>query len=131
MTIHLRIIGGLFIALALIHVIFPRYFRWSEDLRPLSLINRQMMWVHTFFIALTVLLMGLLCLTTAEELASTLLGRRVCAGLTVFWVIRLVVQLVGYSSALWKGKRFETVVHVVFTAFWVYVSAVFSWISWG
>ena len=52
MEIHVKVAGFILIMLALVHVIFPRYFDWKNDLSTLSLINRQMMYVHTFFIAL-------------------------------------------------------------------------------
>ncbi len=126
MELHLKIIGWFFIALAGVHAIFPPYFQWKKELAPLSLINRQMMVVHTFFIALVVLLMGILCVTSAEELIQTALGRRVSLGLGIFWGIRLLVQLFGYSPKLWKGKAFETVVHILFTIFWIYV----TWAFW-
>ena len=95
------------VVLALVHVIFPRYFDWKIQLGGLSLINRQMMYVHTFFIALVVLLMGVLCVTSASELVNTPLGQKVCTGLFVFWFARLIIQFFGYSSELWKGKPFE------------------------
>jgi hypothetical protein len=131
MEIHLKIIGLLLLLLAAVHVVFPRYFRWREELPALSLINRQMMTIHTFFLALVVGLMGLLCWTSAPELVSTPLGRRLCLGLGVFWGIRLIVQFVGYSSELWRGKAFETVVHVVFIILWTYLAGVFGWVSLG
>lgn len=127
MELHFKVIGCLLMALALIHIIFPKYFHWKEELQHLSLMNRQMMTVHTFFIALTVFLMGLLCFTSAHELYSSSLGKKVCLGLGMFWVIRLVFQLFVYSSKLWKGKPFETSVHIVFTVFWAYLSYVFLW----
>ena len=58
MESHLELIGALMIVIALVHVVFPRYFAWKEDLASLSLVNRQMMKVHAFFIALAVFLMG-------------------------------------------------------------------------
>lgn len=125
METQIKIIGLLLIVLALIHVIFPRYFNWDQELKSLSLVNRQIMLVHTFFIALVVLLMGLLCLTSSTELVNTPLGNRLALGLGVFWAARLLIQFFGYSSALWKGKRFETLVHIVFSLFWVYLSIVF------
>lgn len=125
MEIQLRLIGFVLIILALLHAGFARYFGWRRDLAPLSLINREMMYVHTFFVALTVLLMGLLCLTSAPELVGTLLGRRLALGIGLFWLARLLIQFFGYSARLWRGKRFETGVHVVFVAFWGYLSAVF------
>jgi hypothetical protein len=127
MTIHLQIIGALFMMLSLIHVGFPRYFEWKEQLAALSLINRQMMKVHTFFIAFVVFLIGLLCLTSADELLTTSLGRRICLGLGVFWSIRALVQWFVYSQELWRGRRFETVVHLVFSGLWVYCAAVFMY----
>ncbi len=125
MELHLNIIGALLTVLALVHIIFPKYFDWAENLKPLSLINRQMMHTHTFFIALTILMIGLLCLTSAEELIHTALGKRISLGLAVFWGLRLLTQFFFYSSDLWKGKRFETVMHVLFSLFWMYMTAVF------
>ncbi len=110
------------------HVIFPRYFDWRNELRPLSLINRQMMQVHTFFIALTVGLMGVLCLIATEELVATPLGRLICLGLGIFWLVRLVVQLLWYSPALWRGKPFETVVHVFFIGLWSWLGGLFCFV---
>lgn len=131
MELHLRIIGILLMALAAIHIIFPRYFKWSEELVNLSLINRQMMYVHTFFIALAVFLMGVLCLTSAHELMDTELGKKLSLGLSLFWVIRLLIQFFGYSSRLWRGKRFETTVHIVFSILWAYLSVVFFTSYWA
>lgn len=128
---HLEIIGILLIGLALLHVVFPRYFKWREELQGVSLVTRQILHVHTFFIALTVFLMGLLCLTSARELTTTPLGHKVSFGLFVFWFCRLVFQFFGYSSKLWKGKPFETFVHLAFSALWVYLSTVFLWIFLG
>lgn len=125
MEIHLKIIGFILIPLSIVHVIFPKYFNWDKELKPLSLINRQMIYVHTFFIALIILLMGVLCLTSAEELIKTNLGKKISLGLGMFWVLRLFIQFFGYSSVLWKGKTFETAVHIFFTLLWTYISTTF------
>lgn len=125
METHLEIIGCLLVGLALLHAVFPRYFRWHEELVGVGLVTRQILYVHTFFIALTVFLMGLLCLTSADELISTPLGHRISLGLFAFWFIRLIIQFFGYSSRLWKGKPFETFAHLAFTLFWAYLSVVF------
>jgi hypothetical protein len=121
----LEITGGLLMALALLHVVFPRYFRWKQETAGLSLLTRQILYVHTFFIALTVFLMGLLCVTSAAELVNTPLGRRISLGLGVFWGMRLVIQFFGYSSELWRGKVFETFAHIAFTLFWAWLTALF------
>lgn len=125
MQIHIKIIGFLLIALALVHIIFPRYFNWDKELKSLSLINRQMMTVHTFFIAFTVFLMGILCLTSSNELIETILGKKISLGLGIFWTVRLFIQLFGYSTDLWKGKKLETSIHILFSIFWIYFSSIF------
>lgn len=130
MRLWLEINGALLLALALLHAVFPRRFRWKEELREVSLLTRQILHVHTFFIALAVGLMGLLCLFSASALLDTELGRRLCAGLFVFWLCRLLVQFFGYSSTLWRGKAFETSVHVVFTLLWLNLAACFAAAAW-
>jgi hypothetical protein len=125
MEIHYKIIGGVLIVLSIVHMIFPKYFNWETELQSLSLINRQMMYVHTFFIALTVFLIGVLCLTSSASLIETDLGRKVSMGFGLFWTIRLLIQFFGYSPKLWRGKTFETIVHISFSLLWTYLSAVF------
>jgi hypothetical protein len=122
---YIEISGILLIALALLHAVFPRYFKWREELQGVSLVTRQILHIHTFFIALTVFLTGLLCVTSARELATTPFGRRIALGLFAFWFCRLIIQFFGYSSRLWKGKALETSVHIVFALLWAYLSAVF------
>lgn len=117
------------ILLSMIHVVFPRYFKWKEELASLSLINRQLMYVHTFFVALTVLLMGLGCLFMAEGLVSNPIGRSFSAGLAVFWGIRLLFQFFVYSPRLWKGKPFETFIHILFSLVWLYFTFLFAFIA--
>lgn len=125
MELYIKLTGVLLMILALIHAIFPKYFNWDKELQSLSLINRQMMIVHTFFIALVLFLMGLLCLTSTNELVNTNLGKQISLGFGIFWTIRLFIQFFGYSSQLWKGKTFETIIHVLFTILWTYLSALF------
>lgn len=127
MEIQIRITGVVMLLLALLHIRFPRYFNWKEELKSLSLINRQMMTVHMFFIALMVFLMGLLCLTSAPDLAGTALGKLIALGMGIFWTTRLVFQLFVYSARLWRGKRFETSIHILFVLLWTYLGGIFVW----
>ena len=126
MDIHLSIIGISLVILGLLHIIFPWYFNWETELSRLSLVNRQVMQVHTFFIALIVLLMGILCLLAPRQILETELGHLISFGLAIFWTTRLVIQFFGFSPDLWKGKAFETTVHILFSGFWTYL----SWAFW-
>lgn len=124
MDIHLKIIGYILIALALVHIIFPRYFNWKNQLQSLSLINKQLLQVHTFFIAFTVFLMGLLFVVHHTEIVTTKFGQHIALGLGVFWSVRFIFQLFVYSTKLWRGKLFETTVHIVFSLLWLYIAVI-------
>ncbi len=129
MEVHINIVGALLIMLATIHIIFPRYFNWKNELAGLSLINRQMMQVHTFFLAFILFLMGILCLSSASDLVSTSLGKRICLGFSIFWGLRVLFQFFIYSPKLWRGKVKETIIHILFTLLWIYFTLVFLFVS--
>jgi hypothetical protein len=127
----LRIAGLLLLGLSASHAFFPGRLGWKEDLARLTPLNRQIFLVHTFFIVLVVTMMGILSLAFAGELlAPSPLARVVLAGLTLFWGARLVVQWFVYDKSLWKGNRLNTVVHVVFTVLWTYLTAVYGAALW-
>lgn len=130
METHLKIIGALLLVLSLLHLGFPHRFHWREELATLSLLNRQIMQVHTFFIGFTLFLMGLLCLFCAPDLVATALGKTICRGLGIFWSVRLLFQFFVYSPRLWRGKIFETGVHILFSLLWLYLSAIFFLSGW-
>jgi hypothetical protein len=125
MELHLKIIGVILIVLAIIHVDLPKRFKWAQEFSTLSLINKQVMYVHTFFIAFMVFLLGLLCITSSYDIVNTKLGHQLSFGLFVFWATRLFFQFFVYSSSLWRGKFFETAIHIIFSLFWLYFSIIF------
>jgi hypothetical protein len=125
MELLLKLTGIVLMILGVVHVFFPKYFKWKEEFSKVSMINRQMMYVHSFFIAFVVFLMGLLCVTSAPDLLTTPLGKRISLGISIFWITRLFIQFFGYSSSLWKGKTFETSIHILFSILWIGLSAVF------
>ena len=125
MELQLKLIGVLLIVLALIHIGLPRYFDWKNNLVSLSPFNKQVFKVHTFFIALVVFLMGVLCISSADLLINTELGRRVSLGLGIFWATRMFFQFFVYSKDLWRGKTFETIIHIIFSCLWIYFSVIF------
>ncbi len=131
LALHLKITGLLLIALAAAHGHFPRRFAWRTELSRLSLINRQIFIVHCLFIVLTLILMGLLSLVyTTALIEPTPLARPVLAGLTVFWLARLLAQFFIYDANLWRGNRVNTLVHVLATLLWSYFVLVFGCAWW-
>ncbi len=123
---HLRIAGALQILLALLHLAFPRRFQWKEELARLSPLNRQIFLVHTFFICVVLTLIGTLSLLAASTLLEpSRLSRLVLGGFATFWGLRLLCQFFVYDASLWRGQRFNTVMHALFSLLWLYLTGVY------
>lgn len=127
----LQLTGVSLISLAMLHLVFPRWFHWAEELPRLSPLNRQIFLVHCFFICLVLVLMGSLLLIWPELLLrGGDLARVVSGGLCLFWGSRLAIQWFGYTSDLWWRKPAETLIHGALTVLWTFYSAVFGWLAW-
>ena len=125
--LHLQIVGALLFVLGLSHTCFVRFFGWKRELPRLSLFTRQVFEVHCFFIALLLLLLGLLSFCCAGALLEPgPLSRALLAGMAAFWTCRLAVQIFVYKPEIWRGRTFYTAMHVLFTAFWVYAAGTYS-----
>jgi hypothetical protein len=129
--LHLHIVGALLAALAVVNLFVPRRFRWREEMAALSLLNRQVFQAHNVFVILTIVLCSALLLTSADTLLEpTRLSRAVLIGLTIFWGLRMLMQWLFYSPRIWRGDRFNTAMHCVFSVAWVYMTATFATALW-
>src|SRR6266508_63472 len=109
LTVLLRVAGAGLILLAGLHVPIGRHLKWREDGARLSLVNASIFRVHTFFICLVLVMMGLPCLLDPSVfLESSRAGAWLAWSFSVFWTIRLFVQWFVYPSDLWRGKKTET-----------------------
>lgn len=125
---HIRFVGALMLGIVFIHVFFPRWFRWGEELPRLGPLNRQIFVVHTIFVVLLLVLLGLLLLVHSSSLlAAGGLGRAIFHGMAVFWGVRLLVQLWFYDRSLWRGHSGKTMIHIGVTMLCIYFTAVFVW----
>ena len=128
LTFHLKFIGLALMVLAVAHIPIHRHFKWKAETATLTLLTRQIFHVHTFFVALVVWMFGALTFFfTTDLLQPTRLSIVILLGFSVFWAIRLVVQLFIYESDLWRGKKFETAIHILFTLFWFYCMSVYGY----
>src|SRR5690349_3139969 len=106
MVIHLRLVGVMLIALAVMNLFVPGRFKWREEMERLSLFNRQVFRVHAAFIILVLVLFAGMLLGCAKDLMEpTGLARAVLGGLLVFWAARMLVQWFYYSPDVWRGNR--------------------------
>lgn len=134
LLVNLRIVGILLAALVVVNLFVPSRFGWRDDMAKLSLLNRQIFQAHSVFVILTLALSSALLLTSADALLEpSRLSRAILLGLTMFWALRMAMQWWFYSPDIWRGNRFFTTMHVVFSMTWIYMTGVFGtallWIS--
>ena len=130
-ALHLRLVGLLLTVVGLAHLALPKALGWDTEMRRLSLVNRQVSYLHAFFIGLACIQFGLLAwLGAGQLLTGSPLARGVLVAAAVFWGCRLGAQLVVFDSALWRGRRLTVLGHVAFVVLWSYVTGVFSWSLW-
>jgi len=128
-TVHLRVVGAALLILSPAHLWIGRHLSWRADASRMSAINRQIFHTHTFFLCLTLAMMGTLCLFYTQTLTTpTPLARVVLWGLMIFWGARLIFQWFVYEWSHWRGHRLYTFVHVVFTLMWAYFTLTF-WLA--
>ena len=127
LSIHLRIVGIVLVLLGVSHAFFNRYFGWEQEMAAVSLLTRRVFFVHSFFIALGVVLAGAVSFMYADALLRpAALNRALLAALATFWLCRLLAQFFAYDSAIWRGDRFRTFMHVAFALLWCYVTATYG-----
>jgi hypothetical protein len=132
LLLHLRLAGVVMASLVVVNVMVPGHFHWREEMSRLSLVNRQIFQAHSVFLVLTLALFSALLLTCGPALLEpTRLSRAVLTGLTIFWGLRMVMQWWFYSPLIWRGHRFNTVMHYTFSVVWVYVTTVFAVALWA
>lgn len=131
LSLHLKLIGLSMMVLGLLHVYFGKRFGWKEEFQRVSLLSRQIFYVHCFFIVLIEEMLGALALFFTDTLLEpTALGRLLLTGIVIFWGCRLVFQFVVYDPSLWRGHRFNTCVHILFSLLWCYYVGIFGWALW-
>lgn len=127
LALLLRIAGAGLILLALLHIPIGKRLRWKEDCKQLTPVNETVFHVHTFFICIVLVMMGLPCLLQpAIFLTPTPAGTWLTWSFAAFWFIRLYCQWFVYRADLWRGKRMETAVHWWFTFIWTALTALFA-----
>lgn len=127
LTVLLRAAGTGLLLLALAHIPIARHLKWREEAASLSPVNEAIFHVHAIFIGIILVMMGLPSLVEPSVfIERSRAGAWMSWSFAGFWLIRLHFQWFVYPAHLWRGKRLETVLHVVFTLIWAALTAIFS-----
>ena len=132
MEIALFIAAAAQLVIAVLNLFLVRIMKWEEPVAQMPQLVRDVFHVHSCFITITLVIFGVVTMRFAGELAAGTndLGRWLVCGIGLFWLIRWVMQFFYYNSSHWKGKRAETIVHIVLIFLYgsfagVYLLAVF------
>ncbi|MFI4982790.1 MAG: hypothetical protein ACHQIO_20760, partial [Nevskiales bacterium] len=99
LPLNLTIAGVLLLGLGILHVALPVVLQWNRELAGASPLNREVSYVHCFFIGLACLLWGLLPLTAGRSLLQPSPGGIAGAGVDV------AVGVVAVGAALESGGQ--------------------------
>ena len=122
----LRIAGAGLILLGILHVPIGRHLRWREESARMSPVNEKIFHVHSLFIGVVLVAMGLPCLIEPSVLLEK--SRAAVWGawsLAAFWGLRLWCQWFVYRRELWHQKPFETAMHALFTVIWTCLTTLY------
>lgn len=106
----------------------PRELGFKEELPKLSALMQH--WVLTAggYIVLNILAFGILSLCFRHELASgSGLSSAVCSYISVFWGIRLVIQLFVFDAKPYLRNWFLTLGYHSLTVVFVFQTLVYGW----
>lgn len=127
MKLCLQIAGILQLLLALAHFAMPRRLGWVADLSRVSLLTRQVFWVHLGFLMLTLAGFGAVTCWHADELLQRgALPRAFLGGLAFFWLARLYCQFFVYRRELWQGNPLRTTAHYLFATLWAFLACTYA-----
>jgi hypothetical protein len=98
--------GCIQVAIVLANFYLPGKLRYSENMARVAPIIRQVFFVHAGYIVGIVLLFAVVTFGFADELASGRgLGRFLAAAISVFWLVRVPVQMFYYDGSLRRANR--------------------------
>jgi hypothetical protein len=124
---NLTVAGAILIGLGVLHIALPSVLRWRQEFAGVSMVNRDVGYVHCFFIGLSCLLWGLLPVMAGRSLvAPGPVTRLVLVGAVVFWGSRLLIQLTVFNRHAARSRCWR-VLSVAATGMWLYLTASWVW----
>lgn len=102
---------------AILNLSLVRIMKWKPDLDRLPLLIREVFYIHSLFISVTLAIFAVLTWRFAGDLASA--ANPLCvwlaAAIGIFWAIRATMQWTHYSASHWRGDTARTLIHWTLT----------------
>jgi hypothetical protein len=90
------------LAFAVFHMLFPKLFKWKEDLKKNSVANRAIIQIANQQLIFIFLFLTYLCFFHTAQLLSSEIGHVFLAGFSGFWGLRVIEQFIflPYNKAI-------------------------------
>lgn len=113
----------------------PLRLDWRNRLAELPPLVRQLYWVYGAYTVMSIIMLGLICLTCSTDLASgTRLAKALCLYGAIFWGLRLALQTVldakpflttwwlraGYHLLTWLFAAFTSIYTIALLRQWTH-----------
>lgn len=125
----IRLAGAVQLSILIASSLVPFKLNLKQDLSVLSALHRQLYWTYGGYVVMGIIVLGVISLTCADELAAgSRLARAVCIYGSLFWGIRLCLQavlVVKPHLTAWLltfGYHTLTVAFLFITAVYVYTA---------
>ncbi len=123
----LEIAGVTMMILSVGHVYIARLLNWKEDLKKLTPINEQVFYAHTLFIAVGLLMLGLVITFAPSVLVVKSMLAMIADGcFALCWLSRLIFQFVCFTGKIHDNKKVDTSLRLLSTILWLYYTALFT-----
>lgn len=98
LTAALIIAGGIFnLGFAVFHLFFWKLFRWKKELASVSRLNRNIFQIINLCLTFMIFFMAYVSFCHLSELLDTGLGNALLIGFSLFWLLRMVEQIIFFG----------------------------------
>lgn len=119
-------IGQLLLALASLAI--PRVLKWSDQLKAVRPLTRQVFWTYAGYIWTTNVSFGLVSILLPSELINrSPLAAAVCGFITLYWAARVVIQFTYYDRSDTPPGIIYRLAEVSLVALFVALVIVYGW----
>ena len=105
----------------------PRALGWSEELKPLRPLLRQMFWTYAAYILGINLGFGLLAVLAPDSLLDgSLLAAAVTGFTALYWGARVLIQFFYFDRSEVRGRPLFVLAEVALVALFLFLTAVYG-----
>jgi len=101
----------------------PKKMRWSENLKHVEPVFRQVFIIHCVFLIGCVFAMALACIILPHQLLSESMGKVFLGFMALFWTARVGTQFFYYESSIKKQFPFF---NLLFSIAFLYLAVTFT-----